>query len=69
MTDSERKVYRIVFNHRHIKDQNTNYNNLLKFTGKTPKDLDKVLHALAEKKLVWWDKNKSKDVALREKQW
>ncbi|UTR15010.1 hypothetical protein MM221_21185 [Salipaludibacillus sp. LMS25] len=67
MTDSERKVYRIVFNHNHIKGQNTKYSNLLKFTGKTPRELDKVLNALVEKKLVWWDKNKSKDVALREK--
>jgi hypothetical protein len=31
--------------------------------------LAKVLDALAEKKLVWWDKDKSKDVTLREKQW
>ncbi|UTR15509.1 hypothetical protein MM221_02655 [Salipaludibacillus sp. LMS25] len=67
MTDSERKVYRIVFNHNHIKDQNTKYNNLLKFTGKTPRELDEVLDALLEKKLIWWDKDKSKDVALKEK--
>jgi hypothetical protein len=65
MTDAERKVYRIIFNHKHIKDQNTKYNNLLKFTGKTPRDLDEVLDALVEKKLVWWDKDKTKDVALR----
>jgi hypothetical protein len=67
MTDAERKVYRIIFNHNHIKDQNTKYSNLLKFTGKTPRDLDEVLAALVDKKLIWWDKDKSKDVALREK--
>ncbi|UJW58061.1 hypothetical protein HXZ66_11925 [Bacillus sp. A116_S68] len=67
MTDSERKVYRIIFNYKHIKDQNTKYSNLLKFTGKTPQDLDKVLAVLVDKKLIWWDKDKSKDVALREK--
>jgi hypothetical protein len=67
MTDAERKVYRIIFNHNHIKDQNTKYSNLLKFTGKTPRDLDEVLAALVDKKLIRWDKDKSKDVALREK--
>ncbi|UTR13509.1 hypothetical protein MM221_12820 [Salipaludibacillus sp. LMS25] len=49
MTDSERKLYRIVFNHNHLKGQHTKYSNSLKFTGKTPKDLDKVLNALVEK--------------------
>ncbi len=67
MTDAERKVYRIVFNHKHVKGQHTKYNNILKFTGKTPKELDAVLAALVDKKLIWWDKDKSKDVVLREK--
>ncbi|MCR6116617.1 hypothetical protein HXA31_20015 [Salipaludibacillus agaradhaerens] len=66
MTDAERKVYRIVFNHNHIKDQHAKYNNLLKFTGKTSRELDEVLAALVDKKLIWWDKGKTKDVALRE---
>ncbi|WP_416149441.1 hypothetical protein ACM26V_00125 [Salipaludibacillus sp. HK11] len=64
MNDSERKVYRIAWNINHTKSRHTTYKELLFKSGRTEKELNEVLQSLVDQKLIWWDKDKTKDVAI-----
>ncbi|RKL65814.1 hypothetical protein CR203_18305 [Salipaludibacillus neizhouensis] len=65
MTDIERKVYRIVWNINLTQQRYTKYNELLRKTGRDEKGLNLVLQSLVEQEIIWWDKKKTRDVALR----
>ncbi|MGJ9384240.1 hypothetical protein [Salipaludibacillus sp. CF4.18] len=65
MDDMERKIYRIVWNIKLTQQRYTTYKELLIKTGRTEKGLNDVLESLVEQEVIWWDKNKTKDVAFR----
>jgi len=65
MTDIERKVYRIVWSIKRTKQRNTSYEELERFTGRQDAKLNEVLISLVEKKIIWWDESRTKEVQLR----
>lgn len=65
--DTLHKVYMIVERIHRFKDRHTRYNELLIKSGRSEQAVNEALEELVKRKMVWWDKNKSKAVAVRDK--